>query len=610
MRQVLWLAFSALLLLVVAALLFASLAGTSRLAGQLADPLMASINRETATQLHRMFDPLRQKIMEDFASIQLGRFSTKDPVAQKDRFLPALHALPLVDSMMVGDLTGSQFLVMRYTPAAYRSALFAPVAGQLPPPTSDPHRLQFFTREFRPATDGVTSRWTLWDDSGHTAIHHWELPLPGFDGRLRPWHRAAMAQFRDCTLDEARAIDTDLVAWTEIYPLFTTKVPAISAAVAARDPKGEVLIVAYDLALDEIARFSSQARPTPNGQLFILTDDGRLLGPPNDTHPEATARRAAAILQPPAASTYPALTSAVSAWKSAHANRAVRFPVTIEGARWWADFSPFLIGRNRPLWIGILLPESDLVPAAEDHERLILAVGGIALLLSGLLAALLARLMSTPVTALVAQARRLAALDLTPQPVIPSRVAELAQLSRTLQQTRASLHQRILERETARIELAESELQLRTLAENTPDVIVRFDRDTRHLYANPAFALATGFAVASVQGRRLDEIAHPPELIRDLGQTLALVFADQRARTIEFDPEWAAPLREPDPARARARGADRHRPDRLPRYHRASPGRGGPTPERRAPPHPHRGRACGHRRAPGRHRALRQPCRD
>ena len=67
------------------------------------------------------------------------------------------------------------------------------------------------------------------------------------------------------------------------------------------------------------------------------------------------------------------------------------------------------------------------------------------------------------------------------------------------------------------------------------DVIVRFDRDTRHLYANPAFAAATGLAVETVRGRRLHEVAHPPELVRVLAQTLASVFAERRPRTIEFD---------------------------------------------------------------------------
>ena len=535
MRQALWLAFSALLVLVVGALLAASLAGTSRLAGQLAEPLMASISRENEAQMHRLFAPLRQKIMEDYTSIQLGRFSATNPVALKDRFLPALSALPHVDSMMVGDLTGSQFLVMRYSEAAYRSSLFAPVSTQLPPPTSDPTRLQFFTRDFRPTTSGANSSWILWDDAGRTIVHRWELPLPGFDGRQRPWHRAAMAQFSDYTPGEARARGDDLVAWTEIYPLFTTKAPGISAAVAARDHQGKVLIVAYDLLLDEIARFSSTARPTPNGQVFILTEGHRLLGPPHDPRPDAAARLEAALLQPASTDNYPAVTTAFAAWQRNHAGQPARFRVKLASETWWAGFSPFTIGRNRTLWIGVLLPEADLVPAAAAQQRRIVAVGGLALILAGLLAAVLSRRLSAPLTTLAGQARRLAALDLTPAPTVPTHVSELVQFSNTLNETRRALHQHIVEREQSRLELAERELQLRTLAENTPEIIVRLDRDNRHLFLNPAHAVATGLPAAAVLGRRLREVAYPAELIPAWERTLTTVFADQRPQTIEFD---------------------------------------------------------------------------
>ena len=35
--------------------------------------------------------------------------------------------------------------------------------------------------------------------------------------------------------------------------------------------------------------------------------------------------------------------------------------------------------------------------------------------------------------------------------------------------------------------LAKSEQEFRTLAENSPDVIVRYDRECRRTYVNPAF---------------------------------------------------------------------------------------------------------------------------
>ncbi len=534
MRQALRLAFAVLLLAVTATLLIASYVGTRTLARQQAGSLMAGVQRETEVRLHRIFDPIHQKVLEDYAGIRIGRYTTKAPTALKDRLYPNLFALPQVDSLMVGDLTGSQFLVMRYTPAVLASSLLAPVAAELPAPPSGA-ALQFFTRDFRPADWGENSHWTLWDEVGRTAVRSWELPLPGYDGRRRPWHRAAMARFADIPLDQAHQAGDHLVAWTDVYPLFTTGKPGISASIAGRDPAGRVLIVAYDLLLDEIAQFTSSARPSAHGQLLVLTDDGRLLGPPRDDRPDAETRRAAALIQPLAPEAYPTAATAVAEWQRHHGRAAGRFPARIDGAVWWSSFAPFEIGAGRLLWVGVLVPETDLVPAAVEHQRTILVVGGLALVLAFLVAGWLARRFGTPLAALAGQARRLAELDLSPSPEIQSPIAELAALSRTIAETRESLRQRIAERENARLALAESERQQRTLTENTPDIIIRFDARTRHLFVNPAHARATGFAPDQVLGRTLAEVDYPSGIRQGWQALLDGVFANDEPARLEFE---------------------------------------------------------------------------
>ncbi|HLP01495.1 MAG TPA: PAS domain S-box protein [Opitutaceae bacterium] len=533
MRQALWIAFAFLLLAVTATLLIASYAGTRVLAQKQADLLMRSVQRETDSRLHRVFDPIRQKVTEDYASIRIGRYSTRDPAHLKDRLYTNLFSLQHVDSLMVGDLSGSQFLVMRYTPAVRNSPVLAPIAASLPA-APEGRALQFFTRDFRPAEWGETSRWTLWDEVGRTPLMSWELPLPGYDGRLRPWHRAALARFADMPLDEAHLAGADLIAWTEVYPLFTTRKPGISASVAARDPDGRLLIVAYDLLLDEIATFTRSARPTAHGQLLILTEDDRLLGPPQEEAPADATRATAAIMQPLAEAGFPLATHAAAVWREAHARTTSQFQVRFGGETWWAGFVPFNIGSGRLLWIAVLLPETDLVPAAQAHQRMILMVGAIALLIASGAAVLLARRLSTPLATLAEQARRIAALDLEPAPPVVAPVAELALLSETVVETRNSLREGIAAREKAIRALAEGEQQLRTLAENTLDVIVRLDCTGRYLFANPAHERATGMAAAAVLGRTLEEVGHPPERVEVWRRFIAETVATRKPVTFEF----------------------------------------------------------------------------
>ena len=540
MRQALWIAFASLLLAVTSTLLIASYAGTRILAQEQADLLLRSVQRETDSRLHRIFDPIRQKVTEDYASIRVGRYTTKEPERLKDRLYANLFSLPQIDSLMVGDLSGSQFLVMRYTPAVRNSPVLAPIAATLPDAPVGP-ALQFFTRDFRPAEWGELSRWTLWDEIGRTPLQAWQLPLIGYDGRLRPWHRAALARFADMPLDEAHMVGAQLIAWTEVYPLFTTKKPGISASVAARDPTGQILIVAYDLLLDEIAQFTRTARPTTRGQLLILTEDDRLLGPPSDDSPGPDeSRAAAAIMRPVAEAGYPLAAHATAVWRDSHAHAAGQIRLRFEGERWWAGFVPFEIGAGRLLWIAVLLPESDLVPATQAHQRMILIVGAVALLLATIAAVLLARRLSTPLATLAGQARRIARLDLAPEPPVQSPVVELATLSETIVETRNSLREGIAAREQAIRALATSEQQLRTLAENTPDVIVRLDLGSRYLFANPAHEVATGLPAAAILGRTIAEVGHPPELVAAWRTCLDQTIATRQPAAFDFS--YATPV--------------------------------------------------------------------
>jgi signal transduction histidine kinase len=364
--------------------------------------------------------------------------------------MPGLFSLPKVDSMMLADQKGAHFLVERYSEAVRRSALLRSVSDRLPSP--DPGRLQFLTRDFRPAEWGETSRWALWEDAGRQLVQKWDLSLSGYDGRQRPWYKVAIAAFRDQTLPEAQTAASSLAAWTDVYPLYTTKGPGISAAVAARDPSGEILIVTYNLPLDEIAKFTMSAQPSPRGMMFVLTDDGRLLGPPRGHATEGRPDADVPSLQPVAEAGSPYVVQAVVTWRADRGGQPDRFRLALDGETWWAGFTPFEIGSQHRFWIGVLLPESDLIPFARKNQWLIAAVGVLALLAAAFLALSLARWFSKPLTELAAQSRRIASLDLTETAQVRSRLGELDLLSTTLGQMRDALRRHMEERDLSRQE--------------------------------------------------------------------------------------------------------------------------------------------------------------
>jgi PAS domain S-box-containing protein len=81
------------------------------------------------------------------------------------------------------------------------------------------------------------------------------------------------------------------------------------------------------------------------------------------------------------------------------------------------------------------------------------------------------------------------------------------QMAHKLQHHQEILEARVAERTSA---LAASEHESRTLIENTPDTIARYDRDCRRTYANPAFAAMAVGGGAALLGKKPSEFPGGP----------------------------------------------------------------------------------------------------
>jgi len=69
----------------------------------------------------------------------------------------------------------------------------------------------------------------------------------------------------------------------------------------------------------------------------------------------------------------------------------------------------------------------------------------------------------------------------------------------------------ITEQKRVEAELALREAEFRTLAENSPDIIVRYDRDGRRIYCNPAITRLTGLSHTELLGKTTAERSPYPE---------------------------------------------------------------------------------------------------
>jgi diguanylate cyclase (GGDEF)-like protein/PAS domain S-box-containing protein len=92
-------------------------------------------------------------------------------------------------------------------------------------------------------------------------------------------------------------------------------------------------------------------------------------------------------------------------------------------------------------------------------------------------------------------------------------------------------------RETRRAEVAlrRSEADFRALSENSPDIIVRYDKNYRFLYVNPRAQLIFGHSRDELIGKRSVELGLPRQSAESWESVLKEIFLTKNEKTIEFD---------------------------------------------------------------------------
>ena len=74
----------------------------------------------------------------------------------------------------------------------------------------------------------------------------------------------------------------------------------------------------------------------------------------------------------------------------------------------------------------------------------------------------------------------------------------------------------------------------RALAENSPDVVMRFDREHRHLYASPAVEDLTGLPRSAFMGKTHEEMGFPENLCALWEKAIDYVFTNDTVHRVEF----------------------------------------------------------------------------
>jgi serine phosphatase RsbU (regulator of sigma subunit) len=191
--------------------------------------------------------------------------------------------------------------------------------------------------------------------------------------------------------------------------------------------------------LTDIARFTRSIDIQGRGKVFVLADDGRLIGLPRGEVADGAENWKQDLLKRADELDDAVAHDAARALPAGEAGLGVATRFHSEGQAWWGVVDPFALAPDRQFLIGVVVPEADLIGDL-NRQRLWIAVLTVSVLgLAVGRAVILARRYSRPIESLVHESERIATGELEPGQPIESSVTEVRRLAQAHDKMRAGL---------------------------------------------------------------------------------------------------------------------------------------------------------------------------
>lgn len=249
----------------------------------------------------------------------------------------------------------------------------------------------------------------------------------GYDPRLRPWYRAALAGSTH--------------AWTAPYVFHTRPVVGISCVRALRSPEGAVAgVYSVDFELDAVSRFVAQLRPSPNSVVFVYTREGEVIA-----HPTLSVVAHGASASPQLLRLADVREPSVRDFRAAlggrdvdgRGHRHVRFQ---SGATMMLGSVARLPIEGSLEWrVAVLAPERDFMGSLERENRATLLVGAVSVLAAMALGLFLASRVARPIDALRREMELVGQFRLEDRPPVETVFTEVDAMARSLESMKSGI---------------------------------------------------------------------------------------------------------------------------------------------------------------------------
>ncbi|QBG48911.1 ATP-binding protein [Verrucomicrobia bacterium S94] len=221
---------------------------------------------------------------------------------------------------------------------------------------------RFRSRLVRLDQAGENTEEKLW--SSDYELQETTVSASTFDPRNRPWFTPALA--------------SDDVCWTQPYTFFGMQKAGISASTSfVRRKDNRQIVVAFDILLGQPFQEFFKLAPSEHSRVIIFRHDNMLFIP-GSRESESGFTSMTDVED--------ALVRKVHAnWTGEKALADKVVSVFHEGRVWWCGFRPLDI-ENRSTWIGVMVPENDIIQHAGRRMYRVIGMGVLSLLVASGLA--------------------------------------------------------------------------------------------------------------------------------------------------------------------------------------------------------------------------------